>query len=164
MNKYHCQLHDLLAFNSSMSSTSITCIAYRISVESPNAGTSIRTMSASMILGYRSRSVHMESFLPSEAFFKLTAVKRSFIASLSFGNELMISFKTGDSRPTLAGVSTSSNAAATLLNAGRRTASSWGVHWNFMFCFNDHAKLLGVISYLAILDSAQALRKIWKTS
>ena len=66
----------------------------------------------------------MESFLPSEALFRLTAAKRPFIGSLSFGNELMISFKTGDSRPTLAGVDTSPNAAATLLNAGRRTASS----------------------------------------
>jgi hypothetical protein len=62
--------------------------------------------------------------LPSEAFFRLTVAKRSFIGSLSLGNELMISFKTGDLRPTLAGVFTSPNAVATLLNAGRRTASS----------------------------------------
>ena len=86
------------------------------------------TRSMSAIWGYFSGLIHIVSFLPSAAFFNDTSFIRSFIGCLSTDNENMISFRTLDLNPTSARVSNESNARATLLNATRRIASSWGVH------------------------------------
>lgn len=88
-----------------------------------------QTMSASIISGYFSVSVHIESFCPSAAFFSLTAPRSSFMGCLNRGRELIIPFSRLDFSPMLSGLSASSYESATLLKAGSSTDSSLGVHF-----------------------------------
>jgi hypothetical protein len=79
-------------------------------------------------------SVHIESFCPFAAFFKLTASKSSFMGCLNRGRELIIPFNRLDFSPILSGVSASSYESATLLKAGSSIDSSLGVHLGGLKC------------------------------
>lgn len=87
------------------------------------------TISALAIFGCLSGSTHMASFLPSAAMLILTVSSRSFIGWRSLGSEKMMSLSNRELKPTSSGVLVSSKACAIFLNAVRRTASSWGVHY-----------------------------------
>lgn len=92
------------------------------------------TPSASLIAGYFSESLHIDSFFPSAAIFILTAFINSVIGFSSLGRENIICFRIGDFNPVLSGGSNVLYASATLLNAGRRIDNSLGVHWGKSGC------------------------------
>ena len=110
-------------------------------------------MSASIISGYFSVSIHIESFCPSAAFLKFTAPKSSVTGCLNLGRELIISFNRLDFSPALSGLSTSSYERATVLKAGSSTESSLHVHFEGTGGSKSTPKYKNSVNHLPILDS-----------
>ena len=88
-------------------------------------------MSESMIAGYLSGSFHMISFLPSEAFFKLTVPSSCLTGALIRGSEHIMFMSNFEVRPILSGFSGStwSKVEPILSKAGSKMDNSFGVHW-----------------------------------
>jgi hypothetical protein len=86
------------------------------------------TPSASVISGYSSGSTHISALFPAAAFFSTTALMSCWTGSRSRGSAKKILLRRVDLNPTAVGLSKFENAVATLLKAGSKTASSFGVH------------------------------------
>ena len=86
------------------------------------------TPSASVISGYCSGSTHISALFPAAAFFRTTALMSCWTGSRNRGSAKKIPLRRVDLNPTAVGLSKFENAVATLLKAGSKTASSFGVH------------------------------------